>query len=65
LIGCDGIYETLSNQEIVTFFLNEFDKSEPLSCLLDKFFERNIAKTTSNIYGCDNMTSILIWLKEF
>ncbi len=64
LMGCDGVFETRSSQDIGTFVLNEM-KSNPtskltevVSKLLDALISPDCIKTGGA--GCDNMTCILV-----
>ena len=63
VMGCDGVYETKSSQEIVTFFYNEFSKNgnkaaPAIEKLLDTVCSTDCIKTEGA--GCDNMTCIVI-----
>eukprot|EP00831_Metopus_contortus_P065593 TRINITY_DN5858_c0_g1_i2.p1 TRINITY_DN5858_c0_g1~~TRINITY_DN5858_c0_g1_i2.p1 ORF type:complete len:326 (+),score=67.58 TRINITY_DN5858_c0_g1_i2:87-1064(+) len=64
VMGCDGVFERLSNQEIANFILKE-DKVETsgklspvVERLLDSLISTDVLKTEG--LGCDNMTCILI-----
>lgn len=67
IIGCDGVYETKTNQQIVEFFYNEFKESHGLKEAVEKFLDSNVSpdyiKTEGA--GCDNMTCIAIKFKKF
>lgn len=65
LMGCDGIWETLSNQELIDF-VNERLKKESelqpkaLEPIIESLLDRLLAPDTSNGTGCDNMTSVIV-----
>ena len=65
-MGCDGIWEKKSNEEMVDWVYQEFEKSkkdkidlkEIVSNLLLDTIAEDVA--SSGGVGCDNMTCILI-----
>lgn len=62
LIGCDGIWETLTAKEIFTFIEPKI-KTAPegkLSTVVEEMLEKLIAVDTMQGVGCDNMSAILI-----
>lgn len=63
VMGCDGIYESKTSQEIITFFRKEFEINggkikESIEKLLDITCSPDYIKTEG--LGCDNMTCIVI-----
>eukprot|EP00825_Cyclidium_porcatum_P049437 TRINITY_DN8545_c0_g1_i2.p1 TRINITY_DN8545_c0_g1~~TRINITY_DN8545_c0_g1_i2.p1 ORF type:complete len:300 (+),score=67.86 TRINITY_DN8545_c0_g1_i2:125-1024(+) len=64
LIGCDGIFEVKTNQEIIDFIRDKLIKKEKLEDILCDLLEWIVALDTVSGFGCDNMTSILITLKD-
>ena len=63
VMGCDGVYETKTSQEIVDFFYSEFaingGKITPaIEKMLDENCSPDYVKTEG--IGCDNMTCIVI-----
>jgi len=71
VLGCDGVFERMSNEAIVRNLLAELEgkgakqsgpKALSFACgnLLDKLVSKNPAKTQG--LGCDNMTVILVSL---
>jgi serine/threonine protein phosphatase PrpC len=63
VMGCDGVYESKSSQEIVEFFYKEMaSNGGKISPAIEKFLDENcspdVMKTEG--IGCDNMTCILI-----
>lgn len=64
LMGCDGIWETLSTKEIcekINARLNS--KDVKVSDIIEETLDRLIAKDTMEAVGCDNMTSVLAIFK--
>lgn len=65
LIGCDGIWETLTAVEIGKIAENRLQKPESsLSGICEELLDKLIAKDTSEGTGCDNMSLILVQFKE-
>lgn len=65
LVGCDGIWETLTAAEIgkiVDMRLNKPDAS--LTGVAEELLDKLIAKDTSEGTGCDNMSLILVQFKD-
>jgi len=63
VIGCDGVYETKTSQEIIDYFYKEFQLSggKTAYCiekLLDELCSTDYMKTEG--VGCDNMTCVVI-----
>eukprot|EP00826_Nyctotherus_ovalis_P014750 TRINITY_DN14138_c0_g1_i13.p1 TRINITY_DN14138_c0_g1~~TRINITY_DN14138_c0_g1_i13.p1 ORF type:complete len:105 (+),score=32.81 TRINITY_DN14138_c0_g1_i13:73-387(+) len=67
VMGCDGIYDTLTSQQIVTSFYNEFEKNPQKKLVnvvedfVDSIVSSDFAVTEGK--GCDNMTCIVIKFK--
>lgn len=62
LIGCDGIWETLSAKDIFSI-ADQRIKNNPdvkLSIVVEELLDRLIAKETMEGVGCDNMSAILV-----
>jgi len=66
VMGCDGVYETKSNQQIVEFFYKELKGNPALKPAVENFLDSNVSpdyiKTEGA--GCDNMTCILVQFKK-
>lgn len=63
VVGCDGIYESKTSQEIVDFFRKEFETNkgnikQSVEKLLDTTCSHDYVKSEG--LGCDNMTCIVI-----
>lgn len=66
LIGCDGIWETLSAKDIFSI-ADQRIKNNPdvkLSIVVEELLDRLIAKETMEGVGCDNMSAILIQFSQ-
>lgn len=66
LIGCDGIWETLSAKDICTHIETKIaNSSDPkLVPVVEELLDKLIAKDTMEGVGCDNMSCILIQFKR-
>jgi len=64
VMGCDGIYDTLTTKQIVEHFYKEFKEKPdtPLKQLVEEFVDSLVSPdyTLNEGRGCDNMTCILI-----
>eukprot|EP01017_Pseudomicrothorax_dubius_P024969 TRINITY_DN265_c0_g1_i1.p1 TRINITY_DN265_c0_g1~~TRINITY_DN265_c0_g1_i1.p1 ORF type:complete len:306 (-),score=84.30 TRINITY_DN265_c0_g1_i1:232-1149(-) len=64
LMGCDGIWESLTNEEMVDYTRKLIkDNQDDLRKSVEDLLEKMVAPDTSTGLGCDNMTCILIKLK--
>lgn len=59
IIGCDGIWETQTSPDIITWVRNSL-KSNPVKKTVESMLDWLIAPDTSNGAGCDNMSAIII-----
>ena len=66
VIACDGIWDCLSSQEAVDFVANLIEKKEKLSVIIEEMFDKIIATdvASSGGIGCDNMTCVIVQLKQ-
>ena len=65
VLGCDGIWETLSGEDICQMLYKKL--SEPDSKITpatEKLLDCLVAKDTSGGVGCDNMTAIVVQFKD-
>jgi len=60
VMGCDGIWEIKTNQEIVDFVAARLQKDSKVSGVVEELLEAIVAPDTINGLGCDNMTCIVI-----
>lgn len=66
LIGCDGIWETLSAKDICTLIEARLSSNPnvKLSSVVEDLLDKLIAKETMEGVGCDNMSAVLIQFKH-
>ncbi|CAH1721614.1 unnamed protein product [Aphis gossypii] len=66
VLACDGIWNSLSSQEVVDFISERINKPDTkLSSICEELFEQCLAPNTlSDGTGCDNMTCIIVKLKQ-
>lgn len=62
LMGCDGIWECKSNEELIQIISAQLDKNVPIKSIISELLDNIIAKDCAEGIGCDNMTIILITL---
>lgn len=62
LLGCDGIWETQSSEDIITYVKNGL-KTKPTKEVLENMLDWLIAPDTINGAGCDNMSAIIVKIK--
>lgn len=63
IIACDGVWDTMSNQEAVDFFRSEIAEHHDLSTACERLLNSCIS-TTPNGLGTDNMTVLIIEFKS-
>jgi len=66
VIGCDGIWEIKTNQEIIDFVNVRLPKGSEgrVSSAVEELLDAIVAPDTINGLGCDNMTCVVVTLKE-
>ncbi|KAL4487610.1 hypothetical protein ABPG72_017399 [Tetrahymena utriculariae] len=64
LIGCDGIWELKTNQELVTICRKGLVDHIPLTKIVEDLLDQIIAKDSTQGLGCDNMSVILVKIKR-
>ncbi|XP_014281379.1 protein phosphatase ppm-1.G isoform X2 [Halyomorpha halys] len=63
VLACDGIWNSMSSQEVVDFVRPLIAKGETLSSICEKLFENCLAEDTlGDGTGCDNMTCVIVQL---
>jgi serine/threonine protein phosphatase PrpC len=65
IMGCDGIWEVKSNEDMVNWVQKRLtDEKRELNSILDELLDELVAKDNGCEYGMDNMSSILIKFKK-
>lgn len=65
IIGCDGIWECISNEQIANFIYSRFRNGQNnMEKILEELLQRNVAIDSDSELGCDNMTCMIIMLKK-
>jgi len=61
IIGCDGVFERYTHQEICQFVDDKItkEKNTPVQAI-EQFLDYNLADDTMEGVGCDNMTCICL-----
>lgn len=64
-IGCDGIWEIQTTDEIMELIENRVrvNKDDKISDAIEEMLDRGLAPDTSLNCGCDNMSCIVVYLK--
>lgn len=67
-LGCDGVYDCLTNQEICDFITSRLKKNSniKLTKILEEMLDQILAPDiyTETGVGCDNMSAIIVMLKK-
>ena len=66
IIGCDGIWDCLTNQQACDFVKNRYNNQEKLSKIIEEMMDSICANDLYNEtgVGCDNMTCMIIVPKK-
>lgn len=65
VLGCDGIWELLTTEQICEFVNKNIDNPEvPMTKLAENLLDIMIATDTSEGVGCDNMSVTIIQIKK-
>ena len=65
VIACDGIWDVLTNQQTVDFVRARLDADVPLSGICEQLADECMAPDTKGTgIGCDNMSVVIVLLKE-
>lgn len=63
LMGCDGVWEILSDDEICKFVKDRLASERSISTVLGELLDKCLAPDTTQGVGCDNMSAVLIKFK--
>lgn len=63
-MGCDGIWECLTNQQLIDFIAKKKAAKQSESQIIESLLDNIIAPDTATGIGCDNMTTILITVNK-
>eukprot|EP01134_Creolimax_fragrantissima_P006422 CFRG6422T1 len=66
VVACDGIWECMTNQDVVTWVRDRLAISLPLTQICEDLMTRCLATdaTSGPMYGCDNMTVCIVVFKH-
>lgn len=60
VLACDGIWDVLSNQQVVDFVRSKIAKGFKLEQICEMVLDRCLARDPGNAIGCDNMTIVIV-----
>ncbi|KAL3511991.1 hypothetical protein ACH5RR_024708 [Cinchona calisaya] len=63
VLACDGIWDCMSNQQVVDFVRDQLYSETKLSAVCERLLDKCLAPTVGG-EGCDNMTMILVQFKK-
>jgi len=64
IMGCDGVWEILSDFDICQIPVRGIKSGQKMSQIAEEILDRGLAPDTSQGTGCDNMSAIVIQLKK-
>ena len=66
IMGCDGIWQTKSNQDMIKWVQKRMANGEKreLGSILEELLDELVAKDNGGQYGMDNMSSLLVQFKK-
>ena len=60
IMGCDGIWEVKSNSDMVAWINARITREASNQAITEELLNELLSKDSSNQYGMDNMSAILI-----
>jgi len=64
VMGCDGIWELNDNDQVCKIVLEKLSTNAKLSEIAEEILDKGLAPDTSQGSGCDNMSAIVIMLRD-
>ncbi|RZF36595.1 hypothetical protein LSTR_LSTR010706 [Laodelphax striatellus] len=65
VLACDGIWNSMTSQEVVDFVKPKLHEGVPISKICEQMFDHCLAPNTlGDGTGCDNMTCIIVKFKD-
>ncbi|CAD6236894.1 GSCOCG00008284001-RA-CDS [Cotesia congregata] len=65
ILACDGIWNFMSSADVVEFVKKRIDERKQLSAICEELFDHCLAPDTcGDGTGCDNMTAVIVKLKN-
>lgn len=64
VMGCDGIWELMTDDEICQLIQSGLEMEVELGEIVEEILDRGCAKNTSSGFGCDNMSCIVVKLDK-
>ncbi|RWS03138.1 putative protein phosphatase-like protein [Dinothrombium tinctorium] len=61
VLACDGIWNSMTSQQVVDYINERIDKNEKLSSICEELFHHCLSSNTmGDGTGCDNMTCVIV-----
>jgi serine/threonine protein phosphatase PrpC len=60
LMGCDGVWESKSNEQMITWVRSRLQKGSTPEQVVGELMREELAEEAEDEQGTDNMTAILI-----
>lgn len=63
VLACDGIWDVMSNEQVVSFISRSLEKTDDLAAICEDVFTQCLAPSAPGL-GCDNMTMVIVQFKK-
>lgn len=60
IMGCDGIWQVKSNEQMVEWVRRRIDNKVKINQIVEELLDQLLSKDSGNQYGMDNMSAVLI-----